>query len=365
MVLKSYLPDITAEEINESVNINHKTRFVNHKNYAERALKPEEIQTAIKNIAGLDSYIFDSSIYSHFDFITIVYRAIESRLPIIFIFNLANSTASHAVAIIGHTFNKHTWIAYSLKEYLSHKENEPVYRSSSLWCDNFIIQDENLGPYYFISTQIIPAKKKVSRIKNFCQTLKNQYIKDSSAIEDIWKYGSPKAIIVYPETISFFKSSARSIEPYAALRLRHFIQEIKKSKSLPNTKIFNTYFQKYYESNDLIFRTFLLHEDKYLQNLKEFEFIEEFWNNIKDKLPKIFWIVEISVPELFWVNKAKVGEMIIDPLCFEKNDHDHHNNIKLIRLPNIIYIGKNELYSYDQNRAYNSLIVLREASFRY
>ena len=74
----------------------------------------------------------------------IIYHYIESNIPVILVIPTCHG-ASHLMVAIGHDFNPDQWYSYARRAYFG--DYELPFRSSFEWIQNFIIQDDNFGPY--------------------------------------------------------------------------------------------------------------------------------------------------------------------------------------------------------------------------
>jgi len=78
----------------------------------------------------------------------LVYYAVESGFPVILGIRLL-ADAGHVVTVVGHTFNKDTWLPEAERDYFKIKSVKQIeYIPSVAWVNNFIVQDDNYGPYY-------------------------------------------------------------------------------------------------------------------------------------------------------------------------------------------------------------------------
>jgi len=356
MVFRAYFPELTASSINKALKIDNKIILCAH-----RGIYDIEICKVINKIFKQEVYLLNSFDCSDYDFIKTIYHAIESRLPVILVFRLTNKK-SHSVAIIGHTFNKHIWLAYSFKEYFSSKKEEIDYLSSFLWCDNFIISDDNLGPYYYIPIQMLPKKiKQYGKFKFFYKKYIDRifYKNMHNMHKNIEKCEGVRAIITYRKDMEFFKFQVFSIEKTVAKLLHNYIEKIRNigtiSKSLDEYDLFRKYFLKYFKEKNLIYRTYILSKKEYLDNIDEVA-VPFDTKKLGNLLPDMFWITEISIPEVFWINQAKVGEILVDPKIYNTSKR---YSAMLIRLPNIMSIFDSdsvETYIYYQTKPHQPLI---------
>lgn len=189
MALRSRFPETNAEKINSIMKINH----VDSK--ANLGLRPREFKYIIENISKkkLTTYGFAGSQMDSFDdFWQTVYYALESRFPVILLTKqpFGAKVVGHALTLIGHTLNEHSWWSYGTKGRAGLNIEEFEYMSSLIWCDNFIIQDERMGPYYLLPVRFIRyakdqllATKRKRLIDWIVTALRN--IKALSDIEDL------------------------------------------------------------------------------------------------------------------------------------------------------------------------------------
>ena len=326
MAIKSYYPLLTAEVINQRLSINHIDRRGND------GLTPDEICRAIEELSENGTYILSSTdLASSSDFLRVVYLALESRLPVILLFNLPGKgidVVGHAVTLIGHTFNDHNWSSYGLKGYFA--RDNLTYYPSSLWCDNVVVQDDNWGPYYLVTKRFLTDTADLSYM-----LLAVEKVMESTMpvpIRDSWLVKPVSAIIVYPKHMSFVKNGLL-VEPWALAILNNYVADIEVDSDVLKGETYYQYFRDYQKEGNLILRTFCLTKDEYMRYIDENEPLEDYRDIIGGYLPDTFWITEVSIPELYWVNKKKVGVIITDPELF---NHSKENGVIFIRLPGLI-----------------------------
>jgi hypothetical protein len=344
MATKWVYPNITAEEINIAIGKDHLVKKGNE------GISREMICMAIKDITKKEicfirSFDFDSPIY----FLKTIYHAIESRFPVIFNFSInAEGNKGHAIAMLGHTFNNHNWWSYSLKDYFSYKYKELNYLPSFLWCDNFIVHDDQIGPYYLLPIRFVIPYSVSDRIHLFLKNLSKR-VNKLLDIDLSRKYAKTSAILIHPKGNINFKD-VLSIERYAMRALTRYASIMKTYKDA--TKKINDYFMDFYDEGKLILRTFLITKSQYLNSINHKDF-SECKEQLLNLLPDIFWITEMSIPELFWINRQKLGEIITDPSLFERSENSGAVFIRLI--DTIGFIGKKGIDRIDfltQNKYY-------------
>ena len=316
-------------------------------------MEAKEICDVIKRLTGLDSFALKSSDLTQSDLMKLIYHAIESRLPVILLIGLSvdqnkkysDQIDGHAVVIKGHSFNEHNWWSYGLSFYFDGKKNL-AYLPSSLWCDNFIIQDDNMGPYYLLPVKFLTgdhfygnSTKKINILRRILNIVSNNRFKNT------WLNSPFEIIVPYSHNMSFFKNQVLQIEPWALLVLNEFIAYLKADTDILEKKPFSRYFTKYYNDNSLILRTYVISKKKYLTHIKDdtklYDHIEL---DVFDKiLPDFFWMTEISIPELFWINKKKIGEIITDPNEFKNMEE---SGVIYLRLLNNIFFKEEKNFSH-------------------
>jgi hypothetical protein len=350
MALRGNHSQITAEKINKVVGIDHLKRKGNE------GLELREIHKAITELSKQKTYLLQAGDFkSPIHFLKIIYHALECRFPVIFVFRLSGEkndpsrSRGHAVTLIGHTFNEHNWWSYAMKNYFTPKDEALGYLSSFLWCDNFIVQDDRVGPYHLLPTRFLMTSSTSNKVLSFIRQAMIETTR-SFSLKDLWIHEPLNAIIILPEPMKFFRD-VQSIEPLAMEQLNETISILDQKNRLPEDKTFNEFFYKYYRNKSLILRTFIIPKNEYLRSLRDGNTLNDYEDSLKDWLPELFWIIEIGVPELFWINQKKVGEIVIHPKEIEKT---------FIRLPNIIIFSeKNKLHSYDVKES-NTLLPLIE-----
>ena len=160
MALKGYASEVvTDRQINESFN-----KLMTGRNPVG-GFTPNDFSLILSDLTGLPSEPIDmNSLRQSSQFPKMIYHAIESRFPVILLFrNYANQIMDdnstkdnsrrivlHSTTIIGHTFNRDNWWSYAWKSYFPKTDHKTDYLPSILWCDNFIIQDENFGLRYLL-----------------------------------------------------------------------------------------------------------------------------------------------------------------------------------------------------------------------
>jgi len=232
----------------------------------------------------------------------VIYHYLESNLPII----LAISTASagHALVAVGHTFDPDLWWTLAQMPYYKTYPSGGRYHCSTSWIQNFIIQDDNFGPYLDIPIDF----------------LLSQAVNQQLAI-----------IVPLPEDI-FLKGEDAEIYSHRLLHTKLVEEFAQKDNDNKWAGIFFNHLKR----DDLVLRTFLKpsseFKNEYIKNNVTNK-LQPLYNDLK--LPKYIWITEISIPEIFGQHRLKLGEIINDPTCSLKLDYPAY---LAIHLPGFVII---------------------------
>ena len=333
MAIRGYHPQITAETINAEAGIDHEKRKGNE------GLEPGDFIQVIKKLSGQEADYFEArSFKTPLQFLKLIYHAIESGFPVILLFTYPDDTeypvkqGCHAATLIGHTFNKHTWWSYAWRGYF--KDIDMEYLPSVIWCDNFVIQDDNLGPYYLLPLHSLKILDSTFTVPLFLRSIVQNTKYQLSKIKKMqWLYQPMYCIIPHPKKLRYIEDVLK-VEPFALDRLTKYISYL--GKQTPSNNFFLHYFLPNFKDESLILRTFALSKKEYLQNFAEHHQltdIHKYIEALEHILPEFIWITEISIPELYWINRKKIGEIITDPNIFHESPV---NAVKFLLLPGLL-----------------------------
>ena len=211
-----------------------------------------------------------------------VYGFIESGCPALMGFVLdpkagdTSDPARHAIPIFGHTFNEDAWLPDAQRAYFG---GGKTYYPSENWLSNFVIHDDNFGPYFCLPRHFL--KKDSVRLL----------------------YG------LKPVPTSF-----RAIEAEA---IGFDLCRIIASMYPRRHQLWYDRFSIFTSGGWLGLRTLLLRREDYLSALEtikdrgDLPFEPDFCQRLRDMLPANFWMVEVSAPELFAATRRKFGEILV------------------------------------------------------
>ncbi len=330
------------------------------------ALKLKEIRKILEQLVSPKFSITSMSLESDgvSALISTIYTAIESRFPVILAFyaprEKQEDATGHVVALIGHTFSADCWESYAGKYFSLTKNN---YIPSHAFVDDFVIQDDNMGPLYNISFQTFYALADYNhQVASYKERSHGSLLENPSA-------GSMTALIVHPESTHLWQTG--TILKTAKNILNDAFSGYNKDDPCID-ELCRTYFFDFFDhapdkrkcAENLILRTLIISKEDYLNAESSMCYKKitspgagntaTVYDYLKENLPKYFWLVEISIPELYWVNRQKVGEMIFHltepkPIISDPLDPEALLSVRLqrakdsiitLRVPNMLKITR-------------------------
>lgn len=224
---------------------------------------------------------------------TDVYSYIESRLPV-----LAGVKTSHgilhALAFIGHTFDKNSWQAMADVGYYG-KEVLYAYHDNTAWIENLIIQDDNFGPYNFFSLKrleeillyvIIPVPMKGIDV----------FPHEAARVAATGLLSSEACEKILPQLVDDLeKLSDEKSRNHASYWLKAFLNH-----RTPQC------------GDGLVLRTVLRQGSEIINAYKKHAFEAPISDFLSDKKEKWFWIVELSWPDIYCFDQKRCGMVLVD-----------------------------------------------------
>ena len=212
----------------------------------------------------------------------IIYHYLESKIPIIL--GIPTYRGKHALTVVGHSFEPDLWWAVAETPYYNRKPSGINYHCSTTWVQNFIIQDDNFGPYLTIPKELL------------------------------WYFEKDKLIIVValPPGIFIQAEDAETIA-YSLIASAAEIRKSQRSSLIVNDPSLFKWFDIFYDhskKNDMVLRTWLIGSEIFKKSYVS-PSTQSCYNSIE--LPEKIWLTEISIPELFSQKRLRLGEVLIDP----------------------------------------------------
>lgn len=292
MTLNSGFPAhtfLTATEINQHVTFK----------LSDGGLAVGAIVDTIKRKTGSEPIVVDCSQMRSVDYLTILSALVESGCLVLMTFHTVNPSVEHVVTVFGYTRNSDEWHPQAIPLY-SGAPSAPYYPSSS-WIDHFLIHDDNMGPYYTLSSRVMESAPQIP-------SQQQAPLPNNQAPE-----ADPK---IKPHWIIAANPTSAPIGPIYAQGLAASIL----SQSLPLLRthgVKGRWFPYMANSNwRYVMRSLLVSRASYQEHLSAIsdhdgEKFKEHEIRLTDPLPDWFWMVEFSLPSLFTGNRTKLGEMFI------------------------------------------------------
>jgi hypothetical protein len=231
----------------------------------------------------------------------IIYHYLESKIPIYL--SIPTEGGRHALTVIGHSFEPDTWWALAEIEYLKRRPSGGNYHCSTSWIPNFIVHDDNFGPYLTVPkeylwkseqegglTVVIPLPHKIIDEQDHSEKIVNmngewaEMLACSLLESTLSLYGCP-----IPEN----EAGVNSNQPINS-----------------ETKKWLDRLFEHYKRKDLVLRTCLISRNKLLNDYIPSHLIQKYK---EIKLPAKVWLTEISIPEIFGQFRLRLGEILMDP----------------------------------------------------
>lgn len=274
-------------------------------------LSLQNIQDVIASKTNSAAVVADCSIIPPADYLSLLTSYIESGFIVLFVFTTSN-TIEHVVTVFGHTRNSDEWHPQAIPGY-SGPASAPFYRSSA-WVDHFVIHDDNLGPYYTLSSRAFEVDKSIT----------------AHWIIGIHPEHQPEILPHYAENVAaiVLKGSLANFAAYG------------------DGNWFNYLVSRLWT---YVLRPILMSRDAYKAHLLAsigHDQTKAMPGELDpgDSLPDWFWMVEFSLPALFTGNRSKLGEVLV------RSDVNGATTIldfvEAIRLPSLIAI-KNASNGFD------------------
>jgi len=259
-----------------------------------------QISAALKEMGYVPLiYQYGEGIQSPFPPERVIYHYMESEIPIML--GIPTESGGHALTIIGHSFEPDMWWALAQSEYYRRRPSGGPYHCSTTWIQNFVVQDDNFGPYLTVPKEFIWAKAK-------------------EALFIVVPL--PKGVHIQGEDAELYAYRILS-DP---LILKWMSDTGKKDKT---TKKWCGIFFDHLANEDLVLRTCLLDSRQFKERYPA-PYLKDFYQKL-DMSGKV-WVTEISIPELFCQSRLRLGEIIIDSTSSMKFAHSFIS----IHLPGII-----------------------------
>jgi hypothetical protein len=273
--------DITYARLNSLAGVDHQTNVVG----GGKGLSPTQIETVFQSLnLSVQKFVHEpqQQLVLPVEFQRYLYGIIESSCPAMMGFELDSASgtgggiARHIIPVFGHTFNEDTWLPDAQIAYFGERLG---YYPSENWLSTFVVHDDNFGPYYCLPRSFLKLEKLRLIYGAF-----TEYTPLSAVEAEAVGFDYLNAIVA-----SFPARGENWYDRFAVF----------------------SRFQR------LILRTFLVKKNDYLSHLGHLsdwdgaKLEADCLNNLGNRLPERFWMVEASAPELFASSRRKFGEVLL------------------------------------------------------
>jgi hypothetical protein len=212
-----------------------------------------------------------------------LYAGIESGCGGLLGFSMDGPKATggrHIIPFYGHTFNKDTWVPDAQVVYFD-IGGGVGYIPSESWTSSFLGHDDNVGPNFCIPRLYVKPK----RVEYVVEILKPAV--------------AYNGVVAEACALFFLYSISEKMD------LRNPWQNRLAAYSRPDVQ-------------RVVLRALCVTPEQYLNHLKEIRDWDSQKENgklvaaLKTLLPKMLWVVEVSIPQLFPANERKLGEIVLD-----------------------------------------------------
>jgi|GEM_PF-1561547 hypothetical protein len=215
----------------------------------------------------------------HLTFEQVVYPYIESQIPVMVCID-TEKDERHVVVVVGHTFDRDSWWQQAEIGYYPTLAGGTTWIPSYMWSPEFIVHDDNFGPYLSVSRTLLrlTTSSIIIPIPQSCHVFLTGYQAESLAAN-------------YLTSTMFCKYILQ--ETYIKTLWRNLVEEIE-------------------TGSNLVLRPLLVSREALITHLASSEISQQLVEIYKQaKLSPWVWLIEVSVPQLYSQRK-KIGEIIIN-----------------------------------------------------
>lgn len=317
MTLNSGFPAhtfLTSTEINQHVPFD----------LSKGGLDVGAIADTIRRKTSSEPIVIDCSQMRSVDYLTILSSLVESGCLVLMTFVTMNPSVEHVVTVFGYTRNSDEWHPQAIPLYSGALSAQ--YYPSNSWLDHYLIHDDNMGPYYTLSSRVMESVQQAPS-QQALPLPNNEAFETDPKIKPHW------IIAANPTTAPlgpiYAQGLAASILDQSLPRLRGRGVEGRWFQYISEFKWF------------YVLRSILISKvsyQKHLADIKDHDgktFTDE-EIRLTDGLPDWFWMVEFSLPNLFTGNRTKLGEMFIS--CVD--DGKGVANVLGVRFPGLLLMAR-------------------------
>lgn len=255
-----------------------------------------------------------------------IYGFVESGFPVLLAIKLPRNSY-HALLVLGHTHDRNSWTAIADLGYFRSRRavERTKYLPNTAWISNFIVHDDNFGPYYFM-----PTEKLV----------------------EVFEYG----FVVLPDrAIGCFPTGAANTAFDFVTRSEFTVAVralLKKDAISPANQQWFREFVKHLSvdaGDGLVLRPMLLSGRGAIKRYEKHALYPAVKTLMSDRLDRYSWYVEMSWPDLYCHRQLCSGAVLMDPETL---------NPFLIHLPGlagVMHEGQLEVFALENEDVPRSL----------
>jgi hypothetical protein len=208
----------------------------------------------------------------------LVYRYVESGIPAIAVLDL--EIGAHTIAIVGHTFDPDAWWAGARAGYYPSLYRGKQWIPSALWTPQYIVQDDNYGPYLDMSRG----------------SLRNR---------------STAVIVPVPASVKMMMPPEEAETTAAAVL---YAPDVMLAYMHPDNKSeWTAHIYARHDDGRFVLRTLLLSKGEMTSHIQATNYAEETRGALLAlQVPDWLWMVEVSAANMFG-EMLKLGEVLLDP----------------------------------------------------
>ena len=214
----------------------------------------------------------------------IIYHYVESCLPVLI--GIPTGHGGHALLVIGHKFSTHAWWPLVGKHYYKERPSGHDYYTSTDWIQEFIVSDDNLGPYFSVPSSFFKSQSEHSLL----------------------------IVAPVPDT-TLLKAEDAELAAHNLLLNDELIKTATDAfKEEDSAMFWSKHLWQHFIHREVVIRTFLLSSQDGKRAFKEGDYPKEIVEEIETlPLPDRVWYTEFSTPGTFAQRRRVLGRAVLDP----------------------------------------------------
>jgi hypothetical protein len=285
-------------------------------NDAIDGMLPQEMAKALRSRTGSHVREISCEGLTSPEFVSILTAATESGHLALLVFKTGASPdgnahsagpTNHVVVVLGHTRNSDEWHPQAIPEY-SGLPSAP-YCPASGWVDHFLINDDNFGPYFTLSSRALESDPTVRA-----------------------------------EAILVVQGFATNIDAHTAEAAAATFLSIMLPTLSPETAG-NRWLDLVTRRREaFVTRPILLRREQYVEHLRclvshDGATVVQADLESLEALPDHFWMVEYTIPDLLAGNRSKLGEVLVEASWNDDVESRRSLMIRGLRAPSRLLIA--------------------------